>query len=228
MNEMVMRLESTAAGTGPLVVLLHGMGGKAREWSVLVENMESANHVVAVDLLGHGESPSPIDPASYRRELCLEDIDEIVANYRVENELPVLVGHSFGGYLAMAYALERPGLVRALVLIGSGPGFADPVSQVEWNTHTLDGAGRFGISDAACNLGLIPDSSVFDQLESIGCATLIIVGDRDDSFTGASALLDTRIPNSKLVVVPDATHNILETHSAMIGTQIQEFLRTVP
>ncbi|MEE9417173.1 MAG: alpha/beta fold hydrolase [Acidimicrobiales bacterium] len=219
-----MRLESNAAGHGPLVVLLHGMGGAAMQWSIVMKNMEASYHLVAVDLLGHGESPSPVDPAAYRRELSLEDIDEIVANYRVGDELPILVGHAFGGYLAMAYALERPELVSALVLIATGPGFVDPVSLVEWNTHTLDGSLRFDISAAACNLGVIPDSMVFDQLESIAPPALIIVGDQDESFLGASRVLDTRMPDSHLLVVPDAKHDILSTHSAMIGNEIQRFL----
>ncbi|MCB0979092.1 MAG: alpha/beta fold hydrolase, partial [Ilumatobacter sp.] len=75
------------------------MGSSSATWEECMRLLAPRHHVVAVDLLGHGQSPVPEDPAEYTRDKALADIDDILAGV---GEPAVLVGHSLGGYLSLA------------------------------------------------------------------------------------------------------------------------------
>ena len=88
-----------------------------------MEILEDRFTVVAWDLLGHGQSPVPEDPELYSRDGALDDLDDVIAELE---EKPTLIGHSLGGYLSLAYAATRPGAIRGMVVMATGPGFRDP------------------------------------------------------------------------------------------------------
>lgn len=222
-----MRLEVTDVGEGPLVICLHGMGHSSAIWADVATRLSVAYRVVCPDLLGHGSSPTPPDPAAYRRDRCLEDIDEIIAEHRQVGEVPFLIGHGFGGYLALSYALGRTSGVRGLGLLGAAAGFESPVAQVEWNDATRNNATEFGIDPVACNLGVIPDSMVFDRLAEVDVPTLIMIGSEDSAFTGAAMIMETRIAENTLVVVDEARHNAHQTHPDEVARELHPFLRTL-
>jgi pimeloyl-ACP methyl ester carboxylesterase len=100
-----------ADGPGPLVVALHGWGRDHREFRTLL----SGSPHLLVDLPGFGVSPPP--PG------CWGAADYASCIAAVLDELTsagpaVLIGHSFGGRVAVCLAASRPGLVRAMVLCG--------------------------------------------------------------------------------------------------------------
>ncbi len=223
-----MRLVVSDVGEGPLVICLHGMGHSSAIWDDIATRLSVAFRVVCPDLLGHGGSPTPPDPAAYRRDRCLEDIDEIIAEHREIGEVPVIVGHGFGGYLALSYAIERSDAVRGLAVIGAAAGFENPVAQVDWNDKTMASADELGIEPVACNLGLIRDSMVFDRLEEVDAPTLIMVGEDDVAFNGAALLMEARIPKNTLAVIEGARHNAHQTHADQITRLLHPFLRDIP
>ena len=91
-----------------------------------MDRLEDRFTVVAVDLPGHGESPCPDDPEAFTRDAALDDLDAVLA----ELDGPaILVGHSLGGYLALAHAATRLGTARGIVVLNTGPGFRDPVKR---------------------------------------------------------------------------------------------------
>src|SRR5262249_33243210 len=94
--------------------LLHGLGAGASTWVEVVERLRSGFRVAAFDLPGHGGSTAPSRTggiASYA--------DVVAGAIRALGLTPaVLVGHSFGGQVALAVAARHPGVVRALVLVG--------------------------------------------------------------------------------------------------------------
>ena len=105
-----MRLHVISDGTGsPPIVFIHGLGSTAATWALCMAQLRDRHHVLAIDLLGHGESPVPDDPAEYTRDRALADIDEVLARL---TEPPVLAGDSLGGCLALAHAATRPGAAR--------------------------------------------------------------------------------------------------------------------
>ena len=103
-----MRLHVVRAGTGepgaPPIVFVHGLGSSAATWARCMEILGQRHEVVAVDLLGHGDSPVPDDPDAYSRDTALADLDDVLASL---DEPAVLVGHSLGGYLSLAHAVTR-------------------------------------------------------------------------------------------------------------------------
>lgn len=107
----------TDRGTGPPVVLLHGNGASLHDWIYLAPSLERAGYrVLAVDLLGHGDSPKPAAPEAYHVDAISEHMLRWLEGRHTQEPL-VLVGHSLGGYLALEYSLRWPGRVRGLVLV---------------------------------------------------------------------------------------------------------------
>ena len=99
-------------GSGPEVVLVHGLGSNAEHWLPMARDLARDHHVVLTELAGHGI-------AGMTRPLTLSGaalaLDRAIAE---ECDGPVvLVGHSVGGLVAAAEALRSPSRVRALVLV---------------------------------------------------------------------------------------------------------------
>ncbi|MCI4318658.1 MAG: alpha/beta fold hydrolase [Thermoplasmata archaeon] len=109
-------LDAHTGGTGPPVVLLHGLGGDRSVWNSLLPLLEPQYHTVAVDLRGHGRSPLP--PGSSFSFPELED-DLVALLDRLGLPSAHLVGMSAGGFLALRLALDHPQRLRSLTLIGS-------------------------------------------------------------------------------------------------------------
>jgi len=111
-----MRPSSTPAhfafGRGPDVVLVHGLGSTAQHWLPVARLLARKYRVTLVDLPGHGLSPMP-EPFSLERAVA--GLDQVLA--RSTRGPVILVGHSLGGLVAAAEALEHPERVRGLVLV---------------------------------------------------------------------------------------------------------------
>ncbi|MFI6868828.1 alpha/beta fold hydrolase [Nocardia sp. NPDC050406] len=98
--------------TGPIVLALHGLTGHGRRWRALAEEQLPGIRVVAPDLRGHGRSTS-LPPWDF--ETIVADLENLLES---ETSKPVVVvGHSFGGAVALHLSRTRPDLVRALALL---------------------------------------------------------------------------------------------------------------
>ncbi|HEX6631876.1 MAG TPA: 2-succinyl-6-hydroxy-2,4-cyclohexadiene-1-carboxylate synthase [Gemmatimonadaceae bacterium] len=117
------RYHATRHGRGPAVLLLHGFTGSSATWAPLQEALADACDMVAVDLLGHGESDAPADPARYAAGRCAADLAGLLDVLGIE--AAAVVGYSMGGRMALRLALDQPRRVRALVLESASPGIAD-------------------------------------------------------------------------------------------------------
>ena len=109
------RLHYLEAGqaAGKDVVLLHGMKFQAATWQELgtLDKLSAAGyHPLAVDMPGFGESPA-----------CDEEADKVLAEWITRSELdrPVLIGPSMGGRIALEFALNHPGILAGLILVGA-------------------------------------------------------------------------------------------------------------
>lgn len=110
------RLHYTTGGNGPPVVLIHGNPGSTRDFSRVMADLVQDLQVVAVDRPGHGyserrpaEDSTPLGQA-HLLHATLQQLGVV---------RPVLAGHSWGGALALIYAIEYPQDVAGLVLIGT-------------------------------------------------------------------------------------------------------------
>jgi pimeloyl-ACP methyl ester carboxylesterase len=103
-----------SVGAGPAVVLLHCSLSSRNEWRSLTAMLSDRYRVIAVDLYGYGDTPMPADRQhfSLRDEAALVDslLDRIVG----QDEPLHLVGHSYGGAVALRYCHDHPGRVTTL------------------------------------------------------------------------------------------------------------------
>ncbi|MCB9611536.1 MAG: alpha/beta fold hydrolase [Sandaracinus sp.] len=92
-------------------LLLHSSGMSSRQWRPLASELAATHEVLAPDLIGSGERP-PWTGASFHFR---EDLDELEAMLRAHGPAD-LVGHSYGGFLALQLARRAPELVRTLAV----------------------------------------------------------------------------------------------------------------
>ena len=121
-----MSLQFETAGEGPAVLLLHGFTGTGATWTPFRDSW-AGFRTIAVDLLGHGSSECPDDPARYRLDHCLDDLIAIVDSQGI-GRLSVL-GYSMGGRMALHLARQlisrEPDRLEALILESASPGIDD-------------------------------------------------------------------------------------------------------
>ncbi|KUH85047.1 MULTISPECIES: alpha/beta hydrolase [unclassified Mycobacterium] len=104
------------AGSGPAILLIHGIGDNSTTWNAVQAKLAQRFTVIAPDLLGHGKSDKPradYSVAAYangmRDLMSVLDIDRVT-----------VIGHSLGGGVAMQFAYQFPQLVDRLILVGAG------------------------------------------------------------------------------------------------------------
>ena len=107
----------------PTILLIHGFAGDSTVWAPFRERLRAVGDTVAVDLIGHGRSPCPIEPERYRIEACLDDLERMLE--RRASPPAWWVGYSMGGRLALTAAVNKPHLVRGLVLESTTAGIID-------------------------------------------------------------------------------------------------------
>jgi pimeloyl-ACP methyl ester carboxylesterase len=224
-----MRLHVERSGHGAPIVFIHGLGSSGATWDRCRELLAPRYEVIAIDLLGHGRSPVPDDPTAYSRDGALADLDELLSSLRPEQPPAVLVGHSLGGYLALAHAATRPGIARGIVVLNTGPGFRDPAKREEWNARSRRNAHRFGVPAQATELNIQLDSVVMDRLAEIETPTLVLAGDQDRAeFTSAGQYLERKMPHAHLVSIAGGEHSMHESsHATDVADQIDQFVQTL-
>lgn len=103
-----LNVRSGGSGDGPLLVLLHGLGGNGGVWSGL-RPLLAGRRWLAVDLPGHGRSPAR---SSYSYSACAEEVATVLPR----DADVVALGHSFGGAVGLALAAVRP--VQSVISVG--------------------------------------------------------------------------------------------------------------
>ncbi len=229
-------------GAGRTVVLLHGSGGTGQKWAAQLAGI-AGHRIIAPDLPGHGQSEGQArgSVAEYR-----EFVSGCVGALGLKRL--VIGGHSLGGAIALDFALTCPDLVDGIILVGSGgrlrvkPEILEmlargerPVGNVEYTyspstskdlldkaaKEMLDVPARIFLADfMACD-----SFDVLDRLGSIGVPTLVICG-KDDRMTPVkySEYLSGRIPDAKLVLVPDAGHMAMIEQPREVNEHIAAFI----
>jgi pimeloyl-ACP methyl ester carboxylesterase len=222
-----MRLHVQRSGSGaPALVFIHGLGGSTATWDGVVAELSPSFTTIAIDLLGHGQSPVPEDPALYTRDAALADLDDVLTTI---DGPAVLVGHSLGGYLALAHAATRPGATAGVVVLNTGPGFRDPEKREGWNERSRRNAHRFGVPLQATYLNLQEDSVVMERLADMATPTLVLAGSADrEEYTVSGQYLERKMPHARLHVIVDGEHNMQESHAVDVAAAISVFVTELP
>ncbi len=104
------------AGSGPALLLLHGVGDNSTTWRAVQAALAQRFTVIAPDLLGHGESDKP--RADYSLAAFANGMRDLLAVLGIDRV--TLVGHSLGGGIAAQFAYQYPHMVERIVLVSSG------------------------------------------------------------------------------------------------------------
>jgi pimeloyl-ACP methyl ester carboxylesterase len=104
------------AGSGPNLVLIHGMINSSRHWEAVAERLADSHRVIAPDLIGHGDSATP--RGDYSLGAHAASIRDLLTTIGVERA--TIVGHSLGGGVAMQFFYQFPQRTERLALVSSG------------------------------------------------------------------------------------------------------------
>jgi pimeloyl-ACP methyl ester carboxylesterase len=104
------------AGSGPAILLIHGIGDNSTTWNAIQAALAQRFTVIAPDLLGHGRSDKP--RADYSVAAYANGMRDLLSVLEIERV--TVLGHSLGGGVAMQFAYQFPHLVDRLILVGAG------------------------------------------------------------------------------------------------------------
>ena len=207
-------------GTGePAVLALHGWGRGRQDWAAVCERMDA----LAPDLPGFGLSPPP--PEAWGAEQYAHFVRPVLA----EMDRPVLVGHSFGGRLAVHLAADAGDQVRGVVLTGvplirrktaGRPRLAFRVGRALHRRRLVSDARmedlrrRYGSADYRAAEGVmrqvlvrVVNESYEEQLRRVRCPVRLVWGEHDSSVpVEVARQAEALLPDASLRVVPGAGH----------------------
>lgn len=115
------KIQYVEAGTGPTVILLHGLGGSSQVWNFNIGPLAEKFHVVVPDQIGFGKSDKPL--VNYRIRTYVDFLDQFCKQLKIERA--TLVGNSMGGWIAAMFTASFPDRVDKLVLVDAA-GYTPP------------------------------------------------------------------------------------------------------
>jgi pimeloyl-ACP methyl ester carboxylesterase len=225
-NNLLVSFSEIKGVNNKTLLFLHGWRSNKEVWDSVIKNLEPQGFsILAIDLPGFGLSQAPISAFN------VLDYANIVAAFIVKLKLDnvVLVGHSFGGRVAIKVASKYSGLVANLVLVDSAgfatddlkknifavaakivkplfkPKFMQPVRTKIYQ--------RIGAEDYVATPNLqktfveVSGEDLSRDMQTVTCPTLVIFGDEDkDTPLEFGQKMNSLIPNSKLIIIPSASH----------------------
>ncbi len=122
-------LYARVAGEGKPIVMLHGFGTSSFSFRFIIPSLAKKYKVFAIDLKGFGDSPKPKDGA-----YSVYDQAMLVSKFIKDHNLKdiILVGHSFGGGVALSLALLEPNNIKAMILLDSAAYRQKLPSMIRW------------------------------------------------------------------------------------------------
>jgi pimeloyl-ACP methyl ester carboxylesterase len=239
----------TLEGRGHPVVLLHGWGASSQSLAPLCGALANVFRVLAVDLPGFGWSPAP--PTAWGTPEYTGHVERLMQAMGMDRA--ALVGHSFGGRIAIRLAAGHPARVSRLVLVASAGirprrrsgyyvrvaaaklvkrVFSLPVWGATGQRIISKVSGRMGSRDYRAagqmrpTLVKVVNEDLTRMLPAIQAPTLILWGDRDQEVSrGAMETMAARIPGSRLVVFGGAGHFPFLDAPEEFGRTVTAFLR---
>lgn len=169
------RIAYNIHGSGPPLVLLHGLHGSgAANWTLpgITAALAAKHRVIVMDARGHGSSDKPEGEAAYGTAM-VGDVVALLDHLNISRAH--LAGYSMGGMIAMKTAVMHPTRVQSLLLCGMGWLEEGSMQEAFWE-HI---GGRRGTRSAACMKGMARLSVTASEVRALKMPAAIIVGERD-------------------------------------------------
>lgn len=110
-----MYLHYKKSGTGPPLVILHGLFGMLDNWQTIAKHLESRFTIYLIDQRNHGRSPHTED---HSYQLMAEDLYDFFQQQHINKA--IIMGHSMGGKTAMQFAINHPSMIEKLIVVDMG------------------------------------------------------------------------------------------------------------
>jgi pimeloyl-ACP methyl ester carboxylesterase len=226
-------------GSGEPLVLMHGSLVDARFFEPNLGPLAERFHVYTPERRGHGHTPDVPGHITYQ----LMADDTIAFLEAVVGEPSDLVGHSGGAFVSMLVAMQRPGLVKRLVMISSGfSKHGEAVPDAEWDVDAIaqflgpaygevspDGEEHFKV--VATKIGEMAAREPYleaSELAKVTQRTLVMFSDDDlDTLPHAVEMYDA-LPNAELAVVPGTSHFLTQEKPHLVNAIVLDFLTNDP
>ena len=144
-NDVQLNVE--ISGDGSPLLLLHGFTGSVATWQPHLPALTARHLVIAVDMLGHGQSDAPDEPGRYDITNLSADLAALLTDLNVEQT--AVLGYSMGGRVALYFALHYPALINRLILESASPGLvatSERAVRVESDNALADFIEQAGLS----------------------------------------------------------------------------------
>lgn len=200
-------------------VFLHGLGQKPNDWNLTLDVMQDKTHSLVPSLYSWLKNTEP----------TYENLFKGLASYCEKFVEPFdLCGLSLGGMLALDYAARYPEKVHSLVLVGTQ--FLTPKKLLKAQNAMFKLVPKKVFDEMQIEkkdfLSLTKSMMDLDLQDSIGkikCPTCILIGENDQVNAQASLQLHERIPDSKLVKIPGAFHEVNVEAPEALGQELHKF-----
>lgn len=216
-------------------ILIHGFGGNAKQWQYQFDTFAQENHVVAIDLRGHGQSSHP--DTGYDMDTLMDDILAVLNQAEVQTNF-VLVGHSFGVAIATEFAVKYPERVTHLVLIAGAGEYKlrlpyrlvfhlplDILAAAQPLVNNFIDASL--VSLRQMYLQNLRDWQGWDKFPLLDGPTLVILGNRDqvlpqEVFERVAELIPKQ--NSEVINVNVSAHMVMMERRDAVNRAISRFV----
>ena len=226
-------------GAGNPLVLMHGGLGDARFFAPNIDALAERFHVYTPERRGHGHTPDVDGPITYQ----LMADDTIAFLVTIVGEPADLVGHSDGAFVAMLVAMQRPELVKRLVMISGGfnksgeakPGTDLDVEQIveflgpSYGEVSPDGIDHFKVVVTKIGeMAAVEPNLQASDLANVPQRTLVMFS--DDDLVTMTHMVETYdgLPNAELAVVPGTSHFLTQEKPALVNAILLDFLTNDP
>lgn len=194
------------------LIFLPGASGSTTFWHPLIEKLPQQYRTKIIGYPGFGDTPESLEVKSF------EDLTNYVVN-QIHDE-SVIIAQSMGGIFAVAAALQKPQLVKGLVLIATSGG----INLKRFNVQDWREAYRQAFLKYP-DWFITTNANYEEFLSDINVETLLIWGDNDPvSTVQVGQYLNQKFEKSTLYVVKGGDHQLAEKHADEVSVQIKNYL----
>jgi len=244
------RIHYNVYGSGPDVILIHGLTSTAEDnWNTTIPVLSASYRLATLDVRGHGKSGGPHETGAYGKKM-VEDVVRLMDHLAVDQAH--VVGYSMGGTLALNLAVDYPHRVRSLVVAGQGWASVEELEEWAATAQSIREAGsatvlvpdpesirssvrdRFmktlALNDAQALAALLDDypqlAVAADDIRETTVPMLLVSG-ADDYMIPRIDKLKSMRPDAEVILIPDETH-LSTPSSPKFVAAIEEFLQARP